>query len=59
MLTKKPMRQIDDDTGRESSLTRSQQQALMKSVLSQMTDDERIALKQSFAGDKQAAGGGK
>ena len=37
----------------------SPQQALIKSVVSQMTDDERVALKQSFAGDKQAAGGGK
>ena len=37
----------------------SPQQALIKSVISQMTDDERVAMKQSFAGDKQAAGGGK
>jgi hypothetical protein len=37
----------------------SPQQALIKSIFSQMTDDERVALKQSFAGDKQAAGGGK
>jgi hypothetical protein len=37
----------------------SPQQALIKSVISQMTDDERVALKQSFKGDKQAAGGGK
>jgi hypothetical protein len=37
----------------------SPQQALIKTVMSQMTDDERIALKQSFASDKQAASGGK
>ena len=37
----------------------SPQQALIKSVVSQMTDDERVALKQSIAGDKQAAGSGK
>jgi hypothetical protein len=37
----------------------SPQQALIKSIFSQMTDDERVALKQSFAGGKPAAGGGK
>jgi hypothetical protein len=35
------------------------QQMIMKMVTSQMTDDERVALKQSFVRDKQGASGGK